>query len=57
MKEKENDFLEKAEEIKEDDDCTASSCCKGCRGGFRCFNAASPCYLYHCGEYPGTGPQ
>lgn len=29
--------------------------CKNCRGGFRCFNEKSPCYLYHCGEYPGTG--
>ena len=29
--------------------------CEGCKGGFRCMNPNSPCYLYYCGEYPGTG--
>ena len=29
--------------------------CRNCRGGFHCYNEKSPCYLYYCGEYPGTG--
>lgn len=36
---------------------TSSNACKGCRGGFRCYNSNSPCFLYYCGEYPGTGPE
>lgn len=30
--------------------------CTGCRGGLHCYNSASPCFCYFCGEYPGTGP-
>ena len=30
--------------------------CPWCGGNMpRCNNPASPCFLYYCGEYPGTG--
>ena len=31
--------------------------CVGCGGGLHCLNENSPCYMYQCGEYPGTGPK
>lgn len=31
--------------------------CENCKGGLRCLNMYSPCYLSYCGEYPGTGPK
>ena len=36
----------------------AGAHCVGCNGGnLRCLNANSPCFMYFCGEYPGTGPR
>lgn len=49
---------EKGGNMKRENKTTSASVteeCKECRGGFRCYNEKSPCYLYHCGEYPGTG--
>ena len=32
-------------------------CCVGCKGNLHCYNSASPCFTYFCGQYPGTGPR